>query len=279
MSLPYERGVHRKSELMDVTVSAEAERVMYYLQRTGHFCCDIRYEVRREYYDSFFIFYIVSGRMKIDYRAKNFIAGPGTAGFMDCREAHCYSAAEELEYIWIHFQGANTKDLFDEFWKNNGTILISENTDYIRNQILEMQEQLREVGQIDEITQSVKLHSLLCGILVSRYPGEASDPVVASAQRYLLEHLSSPVQVSELAAALHLSTSQFNRVFKNSIGQTPHEYLVNLRINRAKHLLKNSRLSIGEIAESVGYELDTSFSAAFRKKTGMTPGKFRKMPV
>jgi AraC family transcriptional regulator len=279
LSLPYERGVRQKSELMDVTVSGQAERVMYYLQRTGHFYCDDHYKVERSHYDSFFLFYIIFGRLRVDYRGSSFLAGPGTVGFLDCREPHRYAAAEKLEYIWLHFQGANTADIFEEYWKINSTPLTSENTDYIKKQILDMQNQVKEVGAIDEAASSVKLHSILCGLLYGRHPGEASDPAVQEAMRYLAEHLAAPVRVPELASRLHMSASQLNRVFKNNIGQTPHEYLVNLRINRAKQLLKDSRLSVSEIAEQVGYELDTSFSAAFRKKTGMTPGKFRTMPV
>lgn len=85
--------------------------------------------------------------------------------------------------------------------------------------------------------------------------------------------------MAELAQQFHLSASQMNRLFRASTGQSPHEYLINLRINRAKTLLKETQLSVIEIAGEVGYAYDTSFAAAFRAKTGMSPRQFRSMPV
>ena len=68
----------------------------------------------------------------------------------------------------------------------------------------------------------------------------------------------------------------FARAFKEAVGTTPHRYLVQRRIERAKILLKVTRHSVLEIAIKVGYINLSHFTKQFRKHVGTTPGAYRK---
>ena len=72
-----------------------------------------------------------------------------------------------------------------------------------------------------------------------------------------------------------MSIRTLNRRFKNALGQTPLEYLQEIRINIAKDLLKTSNLSISEIADKIGYEDTGYFTRLFKKHLAITPNGYR----
>ncbi|TIP78113.1 MAG: helix-turn-helix transcriptional regulator, partial [Mesorhizobium sp.] len=81
--------------------------------------------------------------------------------------------------------------------------------------------------------------------------------------------------LNELAALAGLGRFHFCTAFRQATGSTPHAWLVKLRIQRARQLLSHPELPVTEIALAVGYETPSSFAAAFRKITGVTPSAFR----
>jgi AraC-like DNA-binding protein len=72
-------------------------------------------------------------------------------------------------------------------------------------------------------------------------------------ERYLREHLKHPVQVDELAQQLPLSVSYFCRAFKQTFGTSPHEYIIQLRLERARELMLTTTDPLGQIALDCGF--------------------------
>ncbi|MBU9736792.1 response regulator transcription factor [Diplocloster agilis] len=99
--------------------------------------------------------------------------------------------------------------------------------------------------------------------------------VVTKAKRYIKEHLAEEISVSSLASALYLTPNYFSRLFKRVTGEGCNEYIVQERIEKAKLLLKTTNLRTNRIAAMIGYRDTNYFSLAFKKKTGMSPTKFR----
>ena len=88
---------------------------------------------------------------------------------------------------------------------------------------------------------------------------------------YIEEHLAEQISLTTLAQLVHLSPYYFCRAFKQSIGEPPHRYHNNRRIEHAKTLLANRATSVTEIALELGFSETSSLTAAFRRATGMTP--------
>ena len=94
--------------------------------------------------------------------------------------------------------------------------------------------------------------------------------------QYIEEHLADEISLSSLARLVRLSPFHFSRAFKQSFGMPPHRYLTSRRIERARTLLAERRLSVTEIGLDVGFSETSSFTAAFRKVTGETPTDYRR---
>jgi AraC family transcriptional regulator len=86
-------------------------------------------------------------------------------------------------------------------------------------------------------------------------------------------NLSENLSLKILANVTGLSEYHFLRMFKQSTGYTPHQYVINQRIERAKELLKKNDMSITEIAYLLGFSTPAHFTHHFRRKTGVTPSE------
>ena len=78
---------------------------------------------------------------------------------------------------------------------------------------------------------------------------------------------------------MHLSPSHLIRLFRAELHHSPHEYIVLLRMDRAKYLLKTTSLPIKAIAVEVGYGNESSFTGAFTERIGISPRRFRELPL
>ncbi len=92
---------------------------------------------------------------------------------------------------------------------------------------------------------------------------------------YAREHLAQGVTVEALAKSAHMSLSTLERTVRRHLKVTPLGLLQRIRMYRARHLLTTSSLKIGEIALECGYESFSSFSRAFKKTYGCSPGQMR----
>ncbi|WP_432664362.1 AraC family transcriptional regulator [Wukongibacter baidiensis] len=92
---------------------------------------------------------------------------------------------------------------------------------------------------------------------------------------YMHQHFGKKLSNLELAKAINMSESHFIRIFKKETGMTPMQYLTNVRIEKAKKLLKIDRKNITEISLICGFNSTSHFSSSFTKYVGMTPSNYR----
>jgi AraC family transcriptional regulator len=92
---------------------------------------------------------------------------------------------------------------------------------------------------------------------------------------YIEEHLAEDLAIATLAALIPMSQFHFARAFKAAVGESPHRYIMQRRIERAKMLLSVTRLSVAEISYQTGFSSQSHFTAQFGKAIGMTPKQFR----
>lgn len=105
--------------------------------------------------------------------------------------------------------------------------------------------------------------------------GAVADSQIGYALRALHEKTEQAWTLESLAATVGMSRSVFALRFKTLVGESPMEYLTRCRIHKASRLLRESDLSIGQVAQRSGYDSEAAFNKAFKRQLGLPPGKFR----
>ena len=126
------------------------------------------------------------------------------------------------------------------------------------------------------------------GALIERYirsvlasdakSNQSTNLLVENVKRYTDENLVYNIELSQVAKLFHYNEKYLGRLFKKETGQTFKEYINNKRIQTAKQLLKNTNLTVTEIAIQTGYNNVTYFNRIFKKAKGVTPTAYRKKP-
>ncbi len=104
----------------------------------------------------------------------------------------------------------------------------------------------------------------------------SQNDYVANALAFIHGSLSDIISTTDIAAHVHISPEYLMRLFKQNIGKTVMQVVLELRMDRAEHLLTNTSMSISKIADECGYLNLQHFSMAFKKFTDTTPSRFRK---
>ena len=107
------------------------------------------------------------------------------------------------------------------------------------------------------------------------HSGGLSDSQLLLVTDYINDNIDADIKLSDLAALARISQFHFSRLFKKSVGMSPHQYVIKQRVERAKSLLKNPELSVTDIALSCGFNSHSHLGKSFRKITGFTPKEYR----
>jgi len=104
---------------------------------------------------------------------------------------------------------------------------------------------------------------------------DAEKHIVEGMLNYMIEHYDESLSAEKLCGHFHVSRSYFFRIFKQHTGVTMNEFLVSIRMTKAKDLLQETDLPIIEIAGDVGFQDVSHFCNTFKRLTGMTPSRYR----
>jgi AraC-like DNA-binding protein len=127
----------------------------------------------------------------------------------------------------------------------------------------------------------VALRSLICSVLVEsmrqlQVPPAEPKQFVAAAVTYLRLHLSDPLRMDDLVRHVGFSRARMFDMFRAQTGLTPNDYLQRLRVERAQEQLRQTTLSVTDIALATGFSSGQYFSTVFARYTGVSPTEFRK---
>ena len=109
--------------------------------------------------------------------------------------------------------------------------------------------------------------------LVSK--GDKLSELLEAAKNYILENYYTDISLDDISSYVYISTSHFARAFKKHYGISPIQYLLSVRIQKAKTMLEETNKKIGDIAIDVGFSAQQRFNDIFRKQIGMSPSEYR----
>ncbi len=130
-----------------------------------------------------------------------------------------------------------------------------------------------------QLSELMLIEALRAYLETERHPSGwlagMADPRIARALACLHANLTTPAPVEALADVAGMSRSAFVQRFTDVMGVGPGRYALNLRIDSARLLLQDTKLTMAEIAHRVGYDAPEAFSRSFKRKTGHTPAEWR----
>lgn len=223
---------------------------------------------RRDYY----ILYMTEGDMFMEIDNKKLCISEGQLIIIKPETLYSYYGinGKKVQYLWIHFSGNEAKSTVLKFNLTLNTVM----NIGVRQKLFEywhhiFYEFLKNDSFFSESSCCI-LKQIL--IMFSRY-ANCSDKKQQFLKSlfYIHEHLESDICIRNLSELENLSDTRFRSEFKKSLGMSPKEYIINLRIETACMLLSESDISISEVARLVGYADPYYFSRIFKRKTGISP--------
>lgn len=198
---------------------------------------------------------------------------------------------------WHRFK-PNPQTGWDEFWVGFKGAIIE---NIVQQHFLSRKNAVQDIGlsekiiqlftNIIEITKEERMvyQPLACGIVMHLlgeihalakqqfYRGEeGTESIINKARIIFRTNIAQDINIEKVAKELCVSYAWFRKAFKAYTGMAPHQYLIQLKIEKSKMLLTNYSIAIKEIASSLNFESPFYFSKLFKEKTGISPATYRK---
>ncbi|MBB6732091.1 helix-turn-helix domain-containing protein [Cohnella zeiphila] len=268
----------RRSYSIAVTPAAFARTSLPHAQFVGHYYANPGYSIERDMLDSYLLLYTLNGRGCLRYGNSVSKLEKGTAFLIDCNAYHLYYTDSPAiwEFVYLHFAGNTSEDYANHFMKLGGPAVEVGEGEF-RDKIMAIRDLQSHMDERTDLLTARLIVDLLTALLLAAMGREKHEPDYIGRIKRDLEHrLEEGVSLDELAKKHALSKYHLSREFKKHTGYSPYEYLVNLRMKRAKQLLRYSDASVEEITRQVGFSSSTHFIHMFRTREQTTPLQFRK---
>jgi len=285
--LEYNLDIAPDSRWRTVSATAASKASQLYAQEVGDFLCGPDYFTAREGFVSYLIKYTVSGCGMLEYQGRQYLVPPGHLFWIDCRKYQCYRTAQTVgswHTVWVHFYGAQVAFYHDIFLKQTGgsPVAAMPAGSPVYKLIMTLLEQPTATGfQLKtDLIYADLLGQLVTGAPLSTMasPQDGDVPqTIQNVQIYLTQNYRQKITLEALGTQFNLNPYYLQKQFKRYIGQSPSEYLIYLRITRAKELIRTTTKNIGEIAHMVGMDNLGYFTRLFKSQEGMTPLEYSRL--
>lgn len=217
----------------------------------------------------FYYMYVLKGEIV----TKNLKLFPGDIIIFEPEKPYEYRSLTDSSYLWVHFTGFEAATLIRlAHLKLNTTISIG-----LHEELKDcFQKLFREFIIHDEAAGQITnclLQEILA--LTGRYTDRNNNPPLLAIE-YIHSHIREEIAIDKLAQLEQMSATAFRVAFKQHTGSAPIDYVISQKISAACRLLSQTDHSISEVAAEVGYHDQYYFSRIFKKKTGISPLRYRK---
>lgn len=241
-------------------------------------------------HSTFTVAAVLAGRMSVMIGERDYELSGGETALINIGQSHS-AHASRVEFVSIGVSPTLVNELVTEIGVMRTTaeivfrsIAITDEsvTELARALARELSaKQIGHAAMLDALVRQVVIHLLRFHFTVRKSDKvelSRAGPVDRRLRRaieFMHDNFGREIAVEEIASAAYLSEYHFARLFKQISGVTPHVYLANLRLERARRLLAETALPISEIASVVGYQSQSHFTKMFKSVTGVTPRVYR----
>lgn len=265
------------------TPSNTAKQNYLYLKCAGVMEADANYMSDQPVMDSWLLLYTYSGTGELEYMDRRYTVEPGEGFLIDCRQSYSYRCAsqDKWAYVWFSISGATLGVYYSQFSAARKPVFAaqegSEVEAYIRR--LGRTAALKSSPQ-SELMASTTIINILTALVLQSAEVSTHRRTAPGYIEGIMERINSGyaghITLDALAAEFNVSKYHLSREFKKYTGYSPNEYLISVRINRAKELLRRTGYSVGEISQLTGCGDVNHFIQLFKSREKTTPAAFRR---
>ena len=153
-------GIRSESVCFPFTPSQTARELLFYPTWCGHYYCTANYFMERDSYPPLLIAYIRKGRFRVEYRGEFHVAEAGDVLLLDCIEPHYYHAEDGLEFLYMHFEGSNARELCRRITDRHGWLIRRDNNTLIGNLLYDMVRFYDENGVETDMQRSARIYRM-----------------------------------------------------------------------------------------------------------------------
>lgn len=265
------------------TPSSFARYSLLHLQEIGELEAKRSHTSSRFNLQSFLFFTVVAGAGRLTYEEKEFSLRAGDCVYIDCHNP--YSHTTDPEHLWtlrwVHFYGPQMSSIYNKYCERGGRPVFTPDDS---TPFFDIFNQLFSTAGSADYMRDMKINAALAELLVllmaeSWHPEDATTAKkkasVADVKEFLDQNYGSKITLDGLATRFFINKYYLTKVFKEQYGQSINNYLLNVRITKAKQLLRFSEKSIEEIGLEVGLGAPHYFSQTFKSVEGVPPSKYR----
>ena len=262
-------------------VFAGDDKKTFEISLAGISYCDGTYQIDRPNSDVYCFEYIISGSGSVTCGKYSFTASAGDVYMLEAGKSHFYYSSSEDPWvkIWFNLKGSLVSALLSTY--ELAGINHIENAGEPAKKLFE--EFLENVRENKDDPQLITKNAEEIFFRIIRYLYDFRSETVSNLtdgeklKNYIDFNAGKNISIKDLAAVLYRSNSQTIRIFKSEFGMTPYEYIMQRKIEAAKHMLKNTVLLIKEISYRLGFCDEHYFSGYFKSRTGVSPLEYRRM--
>ena len=201
-------------------------------------------------------------------------------------QINTYIADQDLpwEYTWVEFDGLRAKEIVSTAGLSPDHPVYHAGSKDLRNEMMnDMLYIARHPGSSSESPFHMIGHLYLfldyfmrsAATVRMNQSGKIRDFYIKEALSYIEQNFQNNITIEDIAAFCGLNRSYFGKIFHDTIGKSPQEFLISYRMTKAAELLKLTSLSIADIGNAVGYPNQLHFSRAFKNVYGTSPRSWR----
>lgn len=245
-------------------------------------------------HSAFTVTTVVSGEMFVTIGENDYHLSPDDVALTNIGQTHAGHAGS-VEFVSVSINPAQVEELVTELGLTRTTAEVVFNASVVTDEAINSiarsianeiaNERLGHGAMLDALVRQLVIHLLRSHMAVrksARIELSRAGPVdrrLRLALEFMHDNFSRELALDEIASAAYLSEYHFARLFKQIMGVTPHTYLANLRLERARRLLAETAFPVSEIAAMVGYQSQSHFTKIFKSVTGITPRVYRESSV
>ena len=257
------------------------EEPTFFIEMAGISYCDGTYHIARKNSSCYVFEYVIDGEGMVITDGKSFTAKKGDVYILHRQSNHEYYSDQTNPWtkIWINAKGSLIDGLIQIYKLNNMNHFTDTDVGSFFQSILNIAKENQENKTVLLEKASLVFFELLLNLHknVNKDVNLLYSTEAMILKKYLDRNNRNNVTLQELSQHIYHSPSQTIRIFKQSFGVTPYQYLMNQKLEIAKLLIMNTNKSIKEISIELSFRDEHYFSNYFKKKIGISPHNYRKI--